>query len=1080
MSFFVGIDIGAVSAKAALVTDDPSLQPERTGVFSPLVEAPASTGRRIFLSPYRRTRGQPLAAATQLLDEMIAAVGAENIAGVCLTGGAARLAADALAASVVNEFRALASGLAALPLGPLSGGCSVRTVFEMGGESSKYLRLAPNADGGYGIVDYATNGDCAAGTGSFLDQQAGRLRYAVEEIGTLCLQAERAAQIAGRCSVFAKSDMIHAQQKGYSPAEVLRGLCDAVARNFRTAVVRSHPVEAPVVLVGGLAANAAVVTSLREAFELDEQQLRVPPAFAHVAAIGAAMEACRGRNAADLSHMHRLRQASDFSHGDFPTSAPLGMTNVVLLRDRVEPAELGYGESVDAYLGIDIGSVSTNVVLLDDEGRMLKEIYTRTQGRPIEVVTEALAEVEAELGERIRILGVGTTGSGRELIGELVGADTINDEITCHKTGAMFVGRTMLDGRVPDTIFEIGGQDSKFISLQDGVVVDFTMNEACAAGTGSFLEERAEELDIAIKGEFAELALSSRAPIRLGERCTVFMERDVNSYMQRGASKADLVAGLAYSVVYNYINRVVRGRKIGDCIFFQGGTAYNDAVAAAFAAVTGKEIVVPPYNGVIGAIGAALLARDKMLSQPASARPARTAGVEGGNGDGKGKDDGNGDGNGNGQRRLLGTYVSDMHQAADAARRGTRFRGYDLSKVEYRLREFTCHGCSNACQIQEFNVEGEKTYWGDKCSDRYRKRKTSGRKPVIEDLLALRQRLLLDESGLDDVGASARTVGIPLTMFAVEQLPFWRTLLNRCGFAVMLSDPSNKKIVQAGLDAVVAEPCFPIIAAHGHVANIAAKGVDYILMPNVISMETRWMHCESHLCPWHQTMPFVCRQAPALAHCAERFLTPTVRFRDGQKAVFEALKRFFKPLGVRPATLQAALDAAYEAQTNFQANIHAAGKRALGRLSETREAGIVLVGRPYNTHDAGMNLSVGYKLRETYGVNVLPMDFLDLNTVDIRDVNPNMFWNLGRRIISAAKIVARHDNLHILYITNFKCGPDSFIKHFIRRSSGKPFLTLQFDGHSNDAGMMTRCEAYLDSKGILRPWRREELAATTH
>jgi predicted CoA-substrate-specific enzyme activase len=230
------------------------------------------------------------------------------------------------------------------------------------------------------------------------------------------------------------------------------------------------------------------------------------------------------------------------------------------------------------------------------------------------VVTQGLRDIESELGGRIEIRGVGATGSGRELIGELVGADTVNDEITAHKTGATFIGQKMLGGRVPDTIFEIGGQDSKYISLQDGVVVDFTMNEACAAGTGSFLEERAEELDIAIVNEFAELALSSSAPIRLGERCTVFMERDVNDYLQRGASKADLVAGLAFSVVYNYINRVVRGRKIGDCVFFQGGTAYNDAVAAAFSAVTGKEIVVPPFNGVMGAIGSALLARDKMTA----------------------------------------------------------------------------------------------------------------------------------------------------------------------------------------------------------------------------------------------------------------------------------------------------------------------------------------------------------------------------------------------------------------------------------------------------------------------------------
>ena len=257
------------------------------------------------------------------------------------------------------------------------------------------------------------------------------------------------------------------------------------------------------------------------------------------------------------------------------------MENVVELRDEVRPRKLnGDGTVVDAYMGIDIGSVSTNVALIDEEGSMIKAIYTRTEGRPIEVVDRCLKEVEAELGDRVNIIGVGTTGSGRELIGELVGADTVNDEITAHKTGAEFIAATMLDEQ-PDTIFEIGGQYSKYISIENGVVVDFTMNEACAAGTGSFLEERAEELGISIKGEFAELALSSPAPVRLGERCTVFMQQDVAAYQQRGADKPGLTAGLAYSIVFNYLNRVVRGRKIGDVIFFQGGTAYNDAIAAA-------------------------------------------------------------------------------------------------------------------------------------------------------------------------------------------------------------------------------------------------------------------------------------------------------------------------------------------------------------------------------------------------------------------------------------------------------------------------------------------------------------------
>lgn len=1040
MKCTIGIDVGAVSATAVVLVGDESFLINHESL-KPLELA---TGQRAYLSEYRRTRGKPLAAACALLQQILPIVGVENISAVCLTGSGARLATSHLNTHHVNEFKAVALGLEAL-------GYSSCTVFEMGGESSKYLLLQENEDQSLGIVDYSTNGDCAAGTGSFIDQQAGRLRFGIEEVGPLVLQAERSAQIAGRCSVFAKSDMIHAQQKGYSPAEVLRGLCDAVARNFRTAVVRSHKIEGPVVFLGGVAMNEAVVQAMKEAFELDDQQMIIPEPRAHVPAIGAAVAAASmDAKPVCLDHLQKVQEANDSADSKFPTTAPLKMDNVLLLRDQIKAYEPeGSDNPIDVYMGIDIGSVSTNVVAIDANGRVVVEIYTRTMGRPIEVVTDALSQIADHWGDRLRIRGVGTTGSGRELIGELVGADTINDEITAHKTGSTFVGKTMLDGRLPDTIFEIGGQDAKYISLQEGIVVDFTMNDACAAGTGSFLEERAEELDISIKGEFAQLALSSKTPVRLGERCTVFMERDVTSYMQRGATKADLVAGLAYSVVYNYINRVVRGRKIGQCIFFQGGTAYNDAVAAAFAEVTGQQIIVPPHNGVIGAIGAALLAKEKMAPK-ASADQSSTA-----------QDNGNGE------------YVSDLKKALSAEQK-TRFRGYALTEVDYTLREFTCKSCSNACQIQEFEVEGNKTYWGDKCSEKFRKQVKSAAEPVIEDLMAMRERLLLDDPDLPDVGQNARTVGIPATMFAMEQMPFWRTLLTHMGFRTVLSEPTNKKVVQAGLSAVVAEPCFPIIVAHGHVRNLDRGDVDYILMPNIISLETKQTETESHLCPWHQTLPFVCRQAPVLQNCARKFLTPQIRFDEGQGFVAKTLVKFFGELGISKRCVTEATNAAYKAQQRFNAEMVQAGREALETLKRTGQPGVLLVGRPYNIHDAGMNLSVGYKLRKFYGVNCIPMDALPLDEMPITDTNDNMYWTLGQRILAAAKLVKEWSNLHIIYITNFKCGPDSFIKHFVHKASGKPFLTLQFDGHSNDAGMMTRCEAYLDSKGILRPWRFQD------
>lgn len=1036
MKCYIGIDIGAISITSAVMVDDADGLALPDGQFT---FAGNINGARLWFGKYRRTRGRPVEAATDILEQVIAVVGADNVAGVCLTGSAARLVAEKLAAETVNEFKAITLGLSAMSI-------QTRTVFEMGGQTSKYLLLDSAAEG-YSIADYATNGDCAAGTGAFIDQQAGRLQFAVEDVGRIALETERTAQIAGRCSVFAKSDMIHAQQKGYTPGEVLAGLCRAVARNFRMAVVRSHPVEPPVAFIGGLAANAAVVRAMREVFELDDGDFIVPDAYAHLPAVGAAAASRRRGPREDWSlavQMEQIRSASDAAGGNFPTAEPLSTHRLVLLRDQVEPVELPYGdEKIDAYLGIDIGSVSTNLVVIDSSGGVVKEIYTRTQGRPIEVVSAGLAEIAEAIGQSVVIRGVGTTGSGRELIGQLVGADTINDEITAHKTGATFVGQTMLNGRVPDTIFEIGGQDSKFISLQDGVVVDFTMNDACAAGTGSFLEERAEELDISIIDEFAELALSSGAPIRLGERCTVFMERDVADYMQRGADKADLVAGLAYSVVYNYINRVVRGRHIGECIFFQGGTAYNDAVAAAMSAVLDKEIIVPPHNGVIGAIGAAMLARDKMTM---------TAGAE--------------------PSEQTGQYVPVQAESVNAPVSASRFRGYDLSKVDYGLREFTCKGCSNHCIVQEFTVAGEKTYWGDKCSDRYRKRSKSTTKPVIDDLFAFRENLFNDENGLPAAPEGAPKIGIPRAMFAMDFLPFWRTFWRHCGFEVVVSEPTNRTIAAAGLGAVVAEPCFPVIVAHGHTAELLDAGADYIFLPNTVSTETKWMDNESHICPWGQTLPFVIRRAPTFEEHYEKFLAPCVRFREGPSAVGKIMRQLCSPLGVKAKTVDSALAEAYEVQRRFRRKLIEAGNKALATLDRAGKPGIVIIGRPYNVHDAGVNLNVARKLRDYYGVNCIPIDCLDTDDIDIRDINENMYWEYGRKLIAAAKIVGERANLHIIHITNFKCGPDSFIRHFIRTASGKPFLSLQFDGHSNDAGMMTRCEAYLDSKGILRPWRK--------
>lgn len=1012
---FLGIDVGSISMKFVLY------RPPGASSFPEAVRAeflssgpvPLAGGGEASLLSYDRIQGDPNRKVPEQLAAWLSRIGKEKVRGVAVTGKSGAHLAAAIGASYENDFRCLVKGVVAVQP-------DVRTIFEMGGENAKVIRLEPaGGNGSLRIRDYDTNGDCAAGTGSFIDQQANRMRLAVEEVGEMVARAASSARIAGRCSVFAKTDMIHAQQKGYSPEEILKGLCEAVARNFKSSINKGKDPVSRVALVGGLFANQGVVRAIREAFAFSPDDIVLPWGFAHLAALGAALSASESAGADGTAAPVSTAGKAAPAEGEqaFPAWPPLSTERVVFLRDRVSPPP-PIGGKTEVFLGIDIGSVSTNFALLDGEGNLVREIYVRTQGRPVQVVTDGLREIRETFGDAIEVRGVGTTGSGRELIGELVGADTVQDEITAHKTGSTFIGRRYFDQPV-DTIFEIGGQDSKFISLEDGVVVDFAMNDACAAGTGSFLEEQADRLGISIKEEFARMALSSRAPLRMGERCTVFMEQDLNNYLYRGASRVDLVAGLAYSVVLNYLNRVVRGRRIGETIYFQGGTAYNDSVAAAFAHVLGKKIIVPPHNGVIGAIGMALLARDKV----------RATGIV------------------------------------------TRFRGFDMDRVDYRRREFVCKGCSNFCDMQEIRIDGTNTYWGDKCSEKYRKSARTDLRPVVEDLPGRRSEWIDRFVAALPPEGRRGTVGLPRAMYFFDRAPFWGTFLSSLGFGVKVSARTDKGIAREGSERTVAEPCYPIQVAHGHVGALLRDGIDFLFVPNVINAETEHTHTESHFCPWGQTLPFVLASVPAWEkELRQKLLSPTVRFRDDEKRTVEDLFECFGPLGATRREIRDAVRAGWKELRRFHRFLQDLGAAAVAEVERAGAHAVVLVGRAYNLYDRDINLNIPAKLRDRYGVNVIPIDFLPVDDIDIREIHGNMFWNYGRKILAAGRWCRARPNVHIVYITNFKCGPDSFIRHFITRASGSPFLSLQFDGHGNDAGYMTRCEAYLDSKGVLRWW----------
>ena len=374
-------------------------------------------------------------------------------------------------------------------------------------------------------------------------------------------------------------------------------------------------------------------------------------------------------------------------------------------------------EKLDVYLGIDIGSLSTNVVLIDAKDNVVSRRYLPTAGKPLDAVRQGLTEIYEEVGNSVNVKAAGTTGSGRYLTGDFVGADVIQNEITAQATAAIAYDPTV------DTIFEIGGQDSKYISIENGVVVDFEMNKVCAAGTGSFLEEQAEQLDLNIVEEFGKLALKSRKPCSLGDRCTVFMESDLNAQQQRGEINENLVGGLAYSIVHNYIQKVVGDKRIGNKIFFQGGVTNNKGVVAAFEQVTGKKITIPPHFDVTGAIGAAMLARDAMK---------------------------------NGKK--------------------TRFKGFGIRNTPFALSRFTCKACSNQCQIRRVKIEGEKKslYYGGRC-ERYEIDERKGKRTDIPNLFEKRVGILMGNYNEDDNKGNI-TIGIPRAlMLFYQQFPFWRT-----------------------------------------------------------------------------------------------------------------------------------------------------------------------------------------------------------------------------------------------------------------------------------------------------------------
>jgi predicted CoA-substrate-specific enzyme activase len=916
-----------------------------------------------------------------------------------------------------------------------------RNVFAVGGQT--FALILFDEQGGY--REHSVNAPCAAGTGSFIEQQAERLGLSAAQLAAKAAAFEgKRPVIATRCAVFAKTDIIHAMQEGYSLEAICAGLCDGIARNVLDALIKGREIEDPVGFIGGVSLNRAIAAGMERILG---RNVQVPAYSQVVGAVGAAtlggLESFQPGLIGNQARQRDSREPLQLSLSNYPDFGAFSIQN----RDGVEIFLPGGstdtvsdgGSSGDGkrlgpmkpaggvYIGIDIGSTSTKAVLIDRKEAILGGFYTATGGQPIRAVQSLIRSINRTFSAGwLQILGVATTGSGRMIIKELFNADRAMNEITAHARAAVFLHPQA------DTIIEIGGQDSKFTLLRDGEVYYSTMNYVCAAGTGSFIEEQAKRLEVSLE-EFSEMAFGSRAPFT-SDRCTVYMERDLNTLLGEGWSKQALAAAVLNSVRDNYLAKVVSKTALGDYIVFQGATGRNKALVAAFEQHLEKPIHVSPYCHLTGALGAALLCRDSQAE----------AGTE----------------------RKKSSFIWEIR---------------DLT-----ISEEICRRCANRCSLTVVETGSRKSGWGMKCGREYGSRRRSEPEPSApEKRFARIVEPLYESPGVERntghpsrAGRSSITIGIPQGLYNLGYAPLWYAFLTRLGFSVRLSKPDRAALDQ-GKALVNSDFCAPMILAHGYVGQLAEQDVDYLFSPAISSEEDpefegtrlyRQKTRDSYYCYYSQYLPTIINKLTAM-DVEPKLISPLISFNsmdleDAAEAIFTEMA------GKLPVKLE--LGEVAEALHRANAAFREQKKRWSRTLSEQLsvdggdQPNVLLLGRPYVLFDPVLNLGLPAKL-EREGARLFWQEEIDLEGFQPEYAGryyERMHWHFGKQILKAAEYCAQQPNLFAVYLSCFRCSPDSFLLSYVKDIMGqydKPFLILQLDEHASDIGYATRIEAGLQS-----------------
>lgn len=981
-AYRAGIDVGSTTVKLVLLDE----------------------ANRIIYGEYRRHCAHIQEALLSLLREARAAVGeCELYAGV--TGSGSINLGKALGIGFVQEVVAVASALKLTAP-------QTDVAIELGGEDAKIIYFK---DG----LDERMNGVCAGGTGSFIDQMAALLQTDAQGLNSYAENYKEIYPIAARCGVFAKSDIQPLINEGATKPDLAASIFQAVVNQTISGLACGKPIRGCVAFLGG---PLHFLPELRKAFirtlRLTPENV-VHPDNSHLfAAMGAALEVLPD-GAVELDKLINNLEQGVKLRFELKRLPPLfeNQEEYDAFCRRHERAVVQKGDlasySGNCFLGIDAGSTTTKLALIGEQGQLLFSYYTNNSEGPVKAAINAMDMLREQLPEGARICRSCSTGYGESLLKSAFSLDEGEVETIAHCTAAAFFEPEV------DCVLDIGGQDMKCIRLHNGSVDNVLLNEACSSGCGSFLESFANSLGYTAS-DFAQKAVFAKHPVDLGTRCTVFMNSNVKQAQKEGASVSDISAGLAYSVIKNALYKVIKltdAKDLGKHIVVQGGTFYNRAVLRAFEKVSGGEAVCPDISGIMGAFGAALIARDRYKGQKSTMLPME-----------------------------------------------------EISRLTFTTSTLRCGKCPNNCMLTVSRFSnGSRHITGNRCE------KGAGGISKIKaapNMFEFKRKRMFDYQPLEPASAPRGVLGIPRVLNIYENYPFWAVFFKQLGFSLLLSPFSDRKLYELGMDSIPSESeCYPAKLAHGHVQWLVNQGVKAIFHPCVFYEHKERADAQNHFnCPIVVSYPENLKNnVEAIADGGVKYIRPFIAFTD-LKTASERLERLCREeWGIPEKETRLAAAMAWDEQRRAKEDVRREGARLLALMEKEGGRGIVLAGRPYHV-DPEINHGIP-ELIASYGLTVFTEDSLPVDNCEKRQLRVVDQWVFHSRMYSAAQFVSRRDDLELIQLNSFGCGLDAVTTDQmseIMENSNKLYTVLKIDEVNNLGAARIRIRSLIAAMNMRR------------